>query len=190
MKNITRKNGIYYHKLFLFGFFIFIFCSALPVDKGFAQQKEVKIRAHLNGEKLTIEANGKKFEGRCITEITCLRWGCSNVHDAQGASCSYDSYNGIVNCSFKPSYGCGCKTTASRGVTLNYSNGCRYSSDTSYKPSWACSDCRWGDTKTWTATPQCMEYKKCSDWEFDSADILSLMPDIGLATIDVNLIEY
>ena len=190
MKNITRKNGIYYHKLFLFGFFIFIFCSALPIDKGFAQQKEVKIRAHLNGEKLTIEANGRTFEGRCITKIVCLRWGCSNVHDKHGARCSYDSYNGIVKCDGYENRGCGCGASGNKSITLKYSNGCRASDYKSYTPSWACSDCQWRDHTTWTATPQCMEYKKCSDWEFDSADILSLMPDIGLATIDVNLIEY
>lgn len=188
--------------------FIFIFnCFG---QNAFAQKNDthVTIKKGLNDDFITLSANGSEVrlecsEWQCI-QASCKKWKCEGNpwHVSGGLKLQSDpfTFNSdgtiAVRC-----YKYGCKNDYPYGFTIHPDNNCEGSGECGEeKPDWG----DWGKCKlrkgagrlVMKANKVCVDgyytcdVQKCIAWKVPGDKVLSLIPDIGISSIDPNLIEY
>lgn len=197
--NIVKKNIL-----------LFIFIFNCFWQNAFAQKNDthVTIKKGLNDDFITLSANGSEVRLECsewyCTQASCKKWKCINAQYVSGYKSSFKSMtenpDGTISISCDK-VGTGrtqCKDRHPYGMKLTPENDC-------YEKSNSCGDEHWNygeaecwlyDNLTYQAEKVCVDgyytcdIQKCIAWKVPGDKVLSLIPDIGISSIDLNLIEY
>ena len=171
-------------KLFLLGMIVLGVCNFVGIEQLNAQDKKethITIKKGLNDEFLILSGNGPDVKVAECAEKICVetRYWCEPatlgyVHKVdKRIPCSWSAGEHHNTATLDPNNGC--KANVIVHTYWDYGKGCQ-------------------DSKQWIGSSSyrksgCAKYR-CVAWKAPADKVLSLMPLIGQAMIDVNLIEY
>ena len=177
-------------KIIIFGlvFFIFNFVSLTFVKQSFAQKNDthINVKKGLNDDFITLSANGAEVR------LECAEWQCTKqAEDNCWCDPNWIEYTQRSETNICGDFKNG--QTRKNSTSLDHNKNCiaRVGLVSDWK---AITECYWKEGDVGSASYRKCTYKcveqKCIGWKLPADKLLGLMPDIGLANIDPNLIEY